>query len=83
MKRVRITFLIAVAAIAISCKKKDRSCECIETYTGAQTSYTNVTDTLYIDIEEEEAITECNKGDKAVQTLFTESYGIECELKKK
>ena len=81
MKKYLILVVAVVSFSALSACKKERTCSCTETYTGAINNYQTVTDSIIVGEKEEDAIAICDKGDRPKQTILTESYEIECELK--
>jgi len=72
---------ISMVLLFASCTK-DFTCECVETYEGAEESYTKTISTTEInDTKKQEAEETCNAMDEPEQTIFTETRSVDCELK--
>ncbi len=79
----RFNFFSLLVAILFSfgCKK-EYTCECVDYYTGADTSWTNVKgERDFLVKKEEEAVAQCDELDGTPQIYYTEEYGLDCELK--
>ena len=72
--------LILISALALFSCVKERTCTCTETYSGESTNYVVTRDST-LKMKKDEAEAKCNEGDLAEQTILTETYSIECELK--
>jgi len=80
MKQIIIVGLCLLTFSIVACKK-DRTCICTEFYDGASTSWTEERDTIFIKMSKKEANEKCNGLDGETQVIFTETYGLDCELK--
>jgi len=64
----------------ISCKK-DYTCECTEYYEGASSSWSKFYADTVITYSHKKAIEACDALDGIPQTVSTETYWLDCELK--
>lgn len=78
--KTRYIVISFITLLSISCNRK-HNCVCTESYQGANKSYSNVTETELTGMKTDEAREECDKGDVGPQHIFSETWGIDCELK--
>ena len=79
MKIIIITGIIVCSSL-VSCKK-DYTCECNEYYEGASTTWNKYYGETIINATEKKAEQECNDMEGEPQTVATETYWLDCELK--
>ena len=82
MKSSYLPFAFALLLFtAFSCNRK-HNCQCSENYSGAEQNYSIVvSESELTGMKTDEAIEECDKGDVGPQTVLSETWEIDCELK--
>ena len=75
-----LIFAVLLAGAFISCKK-NHTCTCTEHYEGADSSWTQMYGDTIFKASEKKAEDLCNGLDGEPQTILTETYWLDCELK--
>jgi hypothetical protein len=79
MKKI-IILVFAMGCVFTSCNKS-YTCNCTESYDGANESYSNETKEEIEGLKKTEAEQKCAEGNVGPQNMLGETWGISCELK--